>query len=196
MRDPRADRTEHCRADPCSSRKERRLTAKRRFGRVRKLPSGRFQARYPGPDGIDWPAPNTFASKTDAARWLTLREAELAQDEWIDPAAGERPLGDYAQKWIRERPGLRSKTLVLYSGLLRNHIAPTLGTKPLRELTAPMLRGWRQSALDGGLGPVTAAKAYRLLRSILSTAVEDDSSKPTRATSRELLWSAVRSDRC
>ena len=72
----------------------------------------------------------------------------------------------------------------------------TLGTKPLRELTAPMLRGWRQSVLDGGLGPVTAAKAYRLLRSILSTAVEDDSSKPTRATSRELLWSAVRSDRC
>jgi integrase len=36
-----------------------------------------------------------------------------------------------------------------------------------------MLRGWRQSLLDGGLGPVTTAKAYRLLRSILSTAVED-----------------------
>ncbi|WP_328524555.1 tyrosine-type recombinase/integrase [Kribbella sp. NBC_00359] len=147
--------------------------ARRRFGRVRKLPSGRFQARYPGPDGIDRPAPSTFASKTEAARWLTLKEAELAQDEWIDPAAGEKPLGEFAQKWIRERPGLRSKTLVLYSGLLRNHIAPTLGTKPLRELTAPMLRGWRQSLLDGGLGPVTAAKAYRLLRSILSTAVED-----------------------
>ncbi|MFI6682010.1 tyrosine-type recombinase/integrase [Kribbella sp. NPDC050470] len=147
--------------------------AKRRFGRVRKLPSGRFQARYPGPDGIDRPAPNTFASKTDAARWLTLKEAELARDEWIDPAAGEVPLGEYAQKWIRERPGLRSKTLVLYGGLLRNHIAPTLGAKPLTELTAPMLRGWRHSLLDGGLGPVTAAKAYRLLRSILSTAVED-----------------------
>ncbi len=24
---------------------------KRRFGRVRELPSGRWQARYPGPDG-------------------------------------------------------------------------------------------------------------------------------------------------
>ena len=104
---------------------------------------------------------------------MTLREAELAQDQWIDPSAGQVPVGHYAQKWIRERPGLRSKTLVLYSGLLRNHIAPTLGTKQLDELTAPMLRGWRQSLLDGGLGPVTAAKAYRLLRSILSTAVED-----------------------
>lgn len=26
--------------------------SRRNFGRVRKLPSGRFQARYPGPDGI------------------------------------------------------------------------------------------------------------------------------------------------
>lgn len=25
--------------------------SRRNFGRVRKLPSGRFQARYPGPDG-------------------------------------------------------------------------------------------------------------------------------------------------
>ena len=29
-------------------------------------PSGRWQARYPGPDGIDRPAPDTFATKTDA----------------------------------------------------------------------------------------------------------------------------------
>jgi hypothetical protein len=70
---------------------------------------------------------------------------------------------------VRKRP----RTLTLYSGLVRNHINPTLGDKPLRTLTAAMLRAWRQSLLDGGLGPVTTAKAYRLLRSIGSTAVED-----------------------
>ncbi|MDQ0842796.1 hypothetical protein QFZ68_002476 [Streptomyces sp. V1I6] len=32
---------------------------KRSFGRVRKLPSGRYQARYLAPDGIDRPAPHT-----------------------------------------------------------------------------------------------------------------------------------------
>lgn len=37
-----------------------------RFGRVRKLPSGRWQARYHGPDGVDRPAPATFATLTDA----------------------------------------------------------------------------------------------------------------------------------
>jgi len=42
------------------------MTKKRRFGRVRQLPSGRWQARYAGPDGIDRSAPETFATKTDA----------------------------------------------------------------------------------------------------------------------------------
>ncbi len=36
------------------------MASKRHFGRIRKLPSGRYQARYPGPDGVDRPAPHTF----------------------------------------------------------------------------------------------------------------------------------------
>ena len=41
------------------------MTGKRRFGRVRRLPSGRYQARYRGPAGLDRPAPGTFATKTE-----------------------------------------------------------------------------------------------------------------------------------
>ena len=47
------------------------MAGKRRFGRVRRLPSGRFQARYRGPDGVDHPAPTTFGTKTDAEKWRT-----------------------------------------------------------------------------------------------------------------------------
>ena len=32
---------------------------RRRFGSIRKLPSGRYQARYSGPDGVDRPADDT-----------------------------------------------------------------------------------------------------------------------------------------
>jgi len=34
----------------------------RRFGNVRKLQSGRWQARYQGPDGLMRSAPETFGS--------------------------------------------------------------------------------------------------------------------------------------
>lgn len=50
---------------------------KRQFGRVRKLPSGRYQARYLGPDGIDRPAPETFRTKRDADDWLADRQSEV-----------------------------------------------------------------------------------------------------------------------
>ena len=66
---------------------------KRRFGRVRKLPSGRYQARYPGPDGADHPAPETFATKSEADVWLVKTEAEILDDDWINPDAGKVAFG-------------------------------------------------------------------------------------------------------
>ncbi|MGW0103211.1 site-specific integrase, partial [Nocardia sp. NPDC003354] len=42
----------------------RKPQRRREFGTVRKLPSGRWQARYLGPDGQRHKAPETFATKT------------------------------------------------------------------------------------------------------------------------------------
>jgi len=56
---------------------------------------------------------------------------------------------------------------------LRLHLAPTFGTLDLDEITAPRIRTWRTAILDEDKR-ITAAKAYRLLRSILATATDDD----------------------
>lgn len=42
------------------------MTARRAFGNVRKLPSGRYQARHLDPDGQIRPAPQTFERKREA----------------------------------------------------------------------------------------------------------------------------------
>lgn len=34
------------------------------------------------------PADDTFATKTEAEVWLTRKEAELIEGDWIDPDAG------------------------------------------------------------------------------------------------------------
>lgn len=148
-------------------------TPKRRFGRVRQLPSGRFQARYPGPDGVDRPAPQTFATKTDADLWLVKTEAQILEDEWIDPDAGKITLGAYGRDWISERPKLRPRTIELYHYLLRAHICPTFEDKPLNAIKEPHVRRWRTKLLEQGISEVTAAKAYRLLKAILNTALDD-----------------------
>jgi Phage integrase SAM-like domain len=149
------------------------MAGKRRFGRVRRLASGRWQARYKGPDGIDRPAPGTFATKGDAERWLSLTEADIIKDNWLDPDVGRVLFADYARAWVAERPNLRPKTLQLYEGLVRIHLVHGLGSFAVADITAPRIRHWRKNLLDSGVGPVTVAKAYRLLKAIMNTAVDD-----------------------
>ena len=153
-----------------ANRKGRR----RRFGSVRQLPSGRYQVRYQGPDGLLRPADRTFATETDANVWLTVTEAEMLRGEWIDPDAGRVPLGEYAAEWIAQRPRLAPRTVALYETLLRLHIEPTLGTRHLSSVTPAVVRSWRSGLLDGGVGEVTVAKSYRLLRAVFATAVDDE----------------------
>jgi integrase len=146
----------------------------RRFGAIRKLPSGRYQARYLGPDGIVRKAPQTYATKSEAERYLTLVEAQLMRGEWIDPDRGKIRLQDYAERWIRERANLRPRTVALYSWLLAKHVTPYLGAVAVNRITPPMVREWRARLLGAGVSQTTAAKAYRLLRAVLMTAVKED----------------------
>jgi integrase len=145
---------------------------RRRFGAIRRLPSGRYQARYPGPDGVVRPADDTFATKTEAEDWLTVKEAELLEGDWIDPDAGEVLVTDYGSTWIDERD-LRPKTVLIYRGLLRNQIAPHFVNVTVAEVTLARVRRWRTKLLNSGASKVTAAKAYRLLRAIFNTALDD-----------------------
>ncbi|MBN1172190.1 MAG: hypothetical protein JXA67_08440 [Micromonosporaceae bacterium] len=75
----------------------------RRFGNVRKLPSGSYQARYVGPDSVERKAPNTFETERQAQRWLTVIESEIIRGERAAPEAGQVKLDDYARTWIEQR---------------------------------------------------------------------------------------------
>jgi integrase len=144
------------------------------FGTVRRLPSGRWQARYHGPDGLRRPAPHTFDTKTAAMRWLRLTEAELVRGDWTDPDRARVTLTEYAEQWLRERPGLRPRTVGLYRWLLRKHINPHLGGIELGSLSTALVRRWRAMLLAAGVSESVAAKSYRLLRAVLNTAVNED----------------------
>lgn len=148
------------------------MAKKRNFGRIRKLPSGRFQARYLAPDGVDRPAPETFASKRDADGWLAERQAEVRSGDWVDPDAGAVNFERYAVQWVAERT-LSATTAELYRRLLRLHLLPTFGGLDLDEITPPRVRTWRTERLKE-TGATTVAKSYRLLKAIMETATDDE----------------------
>ncbi|WP_369035319.1 tyrosine-type recombinase/integrase [Streptomyces adonidis] len=146
---------------------------RRRFGAIRKLPSGRYQARYPGPDGVMRPAPETFETIADADDWLAEKQTEIRRGDWRDPEAGSVNFKVYAEKWVEERE-LSVLSEDLYRYLLNDHILPTFGESDLDEITAPLVREWRAERLRTTKAKTTIAKAYRLLKSIMETAVDDD----------------------
>jgi integrase len=152
------------------------MAGKRHFGAIRKLSSGRWQARYQGPDGIVRPAPETFERKRDAAEWLAEIETELAKGEWRDPEAAQQLVVEYAARWIKERPGLRPRTIELYEGLLRRQVTPYFEGVTLAKVdnNPAAIRAWRAELLAAGVSVSVSAKAYRLLRAVLHTAVDDD----------------------
>jgi hypothetical protein len=56
--------------------------SKRSFGGIRRLPSGRYQANYTGPDAQLHNAPHTFETREDAEAWLTDVRRQISRGEW------------------------------------------------------------------------------------------------------------------
>ncbi len=142
------------------------------FGSIRVLPSGRVQARYTGPNGVPYKGPVTFDTKGDARAWLALKQAEILKDEWLPTSPKSAPVtfGDYAASWVASRD-LKPRTRAHYDKLLATRLSPTFATVPVRTITPDLVRRWYADL--GDATPTYRAHAYGLLRSILTTAVQD-----------------------
>ncbi|WP_422933323.1 tyrosine-type recombinase/integrase [Sinomonas sp. P47F7] len=144
-------------------------TAKREaWGRLRKLPSGRWQARYPAPDGETHTArteddkPLTFLTKTDARAWLASVHTKIAREEWESPsvlAARRRAeaetekarsvgFSEYADCWIaliRTEPNRSGKkraigTIRSYKSKVDGYLIPEFGDTPVRRIDEARIR--------------------------------------------------------
>lgn len=139
------------------------------WGRLRKLPSKRWQARYLGPDGKLYSArteddrPLTFVTKGDARAWLNRTQASISKGEWEPPTVAARRRRDeaeaaairdvtfreYAEQWlerIRTEPGKGGRmrkpgTVLMYRGRIINYLIEPLGDRMVREIDTDVVRG-------------------------------------------------------
>lgn len=156
---------------------------KRRFGALRKLASGRWQARYRTPDGREITAPHTFATKTEAAQFLDSVEVDQRRGVWHDPAPAQRELlRTWATRWLAQHSAaLTVSTAVSYRGLLDCCVLDRvvddreigLGDLPLAALTPMRVGEWLADLQRSGLSASRVRKAYRVLSLAMDAAVRD-----------------------
>ena len=137
-----------------TSRRHRRAS-----GAVRRLPSGRWQARNTGPDGA-LRTLGTFPTKAEADQELAHEVSRMARGVWRDPRLGEQPLGEWFRGGIATRADLAPSTRALYSRLLERWIdaevpvvggarprVVRLGAMSLASVTPAVVREWDAAVL-------------------------------------------------
>ena len=138
---------------------------------IRKLDSGRWQARYRNPEDRREIARN-FTAKRDAQRWLDDVTASLVRRDYADPKAGALTVGALATVWLEGNAPLKPSTRQSYRGLLETHVLPRWGGVELRKVTTSAVGAW-VGQLSAARSASTTRKALGVLRAILDLAVAD-----------------------
>ena len=167
---------------------------RRTFGQVRRLPSGRYQARYADPEGrtqvtkggntapVKHNAPHTFQTTIDAEAWLADEYRMISAGTWTPPdarraaalvaAESRRTFEDYARSWLDGRHDLRASTRTSYLTAINRHLIPAFGHLPLEAVTVAAVRSWFNSY--GDRTPTARAHAYQVLNTMMGTAEDDE----------------------
>ncbi len=115
----------------------------------------------------------TFHLRKDADKWV--REVEHQKDvgTYVDPNLGKVPLSAFWEHFIRTSPPPAESTRALYAMQARRYILPHLGRAPLHAITKPMVKSFLADLHEEGVRDPSINGAYRLLRRVLSVAVEE-----------------------
>ena len=131
----------------------------------------RYRVRYRKPDHSQTDK-RGFRSKREAELFLASVEVAKHTGRYIDPSRSRVTIGEWTTSWLATRTDLRASTLDRVSGVVRNHIVPTLGPIPLADFGRLRAQQWA-SELSRTQSPGSVRKIVNVLSSALQLAVDD-----------------------
>ncbi len=148
---------------------------RREWGSVRKIGHrGRWQARYLDPDlNRMIAAPETFASRVGADRWLAAKRADLDRGQVVDDRAGMQALEAWWPGYFAGTVRLRESTRIAYETAWRLRVQPRFGSVPVRRIRASHVEDWLADLHEQGVSSSKAIEAYGVLNRVLARAVRD-----------------------
>jgi integrase len=147
--------------------------------------SGRCIRYYPRlelprcPDGIRrFESLGGYPTRSQAEAALGDALARRSHGLTLDPA--KLTVDQYLDRWLAHiQTTLRGRTVARYAALLRDHVRPHVGTRPLKQLTTLEVQaiydrlavGGRRDGKPGGLAPQHILAVHRCLHRALAQAV-------------------------
>jgi integrase len=148
--------------------------AKRSWGSLRQLRSGRWQAKFLDPDThLLTPAPQTFASKSAGDRWLARKRAELDTGTATDEKAGSRPLADWWPGYWRSVQSHKARTKAGYGAAWRLRIEPRFGSTPARRIKPAHVDGWIAEMREQGTSASKIIETLGVFKRVMDEVVRD-----------------------
>lgn len=114
----------------------------------------------------------TFRRLTDARVWERQQSDALASGTWVSPAAGSITVREWLDVWMTARRQTKRTSTRRIEGLIRNHIVPKFGRRPLTSVAPSEVSEWAQT-LAAQRSPSTARQALGVVRQAYSMAVRD-----------------------
>lgn len=136
----------------------------------RKLPTGKWQARYYDEAGKQHA--RNFDRQSEAKQWLKEVTASMVRGDYVDPKAGRIKLDTYAASWQAVQVS-SDGTARIVDNALRLHILPELGAYPLAAIRPTMVQGLVKKLEAKGLAAGTIHGIFHVLTQVMVAAVED-----------------------
>ena len=137
---------------------------------IERWKGGKWRARFRTPDGRG--RSRVFPRKEDAVAYLASIEHAKRMGAYVDPAAGRVLFQEYAERWHAVQAQHRPTTVVHEETMLRRHVYPFLGARPMGAILPSEIQG-RVAGRCSVLAPSTVEFVYRLVVRIFRAACRD-----------------------
>lgn len=131
-----------------------------------------YRARIPNPHGSKKTdqLEKTFKRKADAERWLVQQGAMILSGTHLDPRKTKVSFAEVAVLWEAEWMSLEAKTREGYRSVLKQHLLPAFGVRPIGDVTTAAIQAFIVG-LASRRSPKTVYNVHSALSACLGVAV-------------------------
>ena len=131
----------------------------------------RYDVRMRTPDGRQYK--RSFRTRKEAETFEARDIADRSRGGWVDPQRSSITVSEWAAEWMQSNPAKRPSSLPRDEVILRLHILPTLGRRPIATVSPPdiqrLVNTWTRVA-----APRTVRRQFDVLRALMRAAVDAD----------------------